>query len=216
VQTAFTKLYLAWHRVQRHGQLDRYVRQIITRSFLDDRRRPWRREHPTDRPAERPGAGYTTPAEPVVTDSGGQGYQVQGTQVVSNADTGQNNGVGWFVHAGTDVYQGTAAGSVAVSVTTSSGPVPDGDVCRLSVAHQGTEQTCQTVMVGQTRVRVAVRELGRSGRIWYATVFRDGYTTQVQEGQNGLRPNSTILTTLPYSPEQLAQLATEPAFAFQP
>ena len=44
-QTAFTKLYLAWHRLERHETLDGYVRQVLLRAFLDERRRPWRREH---------------------------------------------------------------------------------------------------------------------------------------------------------------------------
>jgi RNA polymerase sigma-70 factor (sigma-E family) len=44
VQIAFTKLYLAWYRVQRREQLDQYMRRIITRSLVDERRRPWRRE----------------------------------------------------------------------------------------------------------------------------------------------------------------------------
>ncbi|MEU7931264.1 sigma factor [Micromonospora echinofusca] len=33
VQTAFTKLYLAWGRVSRHEVLDAYVRQILIRTF---------------------------------------------------------------------------------------------------------------------------------------------------------------------------------------
>jgi RNA polymerase sigma-70 factor (sigma-E family) len=54
VQTAFTKLYLAWHRVSRHEVLDAYVRQMLIRTFLDDRRRGWwRRERVTDAPADR-------------------------------------------------------------------------------------------------------------------------------------------------------------------
>ena len=53
VQTAFTKLYLAWNRIGRHGSLDPYVRRVILRAFLDHRRRPWRREHPTE-PAATP------------------------------------------------------------------------------------------------------------------------------------------------------------------
>src|SRR5262245_12840833 len=48
VQTAFTKLYLAWHRVDRHEVLDQYVRRVLVRTYLDERRRPWRREHATE------------------------------------------------------------------------------------------------------------------------------------------------------------------------
>lgn len=44
-QTAFTKLYQAWHRLERHDALDAYVRQTLVNAFLDERRRPWRREY---------------------------------------------------------------------------------------------------------------------------------------------------------------------------
>ena len=55
VQTAFTKLYLVWNRVSRHEVLDAYVRQILVRAFLDERRRGWwRRERVGDENAERP------------------------------------------------------------------------------------------------------------------------------------------------------------------
>lgn len=46
-QIAFTKLYQAWHRLERYEALDGYVRQTLLRAFLDDRRRPWRREYAT-------------------------------------------------------------------------------------------------------------------------------------------------------------------------
>ncbi|MFG2064090.1 SigE family RNA polymerase sigma factor [Micromonospora sp. NPDC048871] len=55
VQTAFTRLYLAWHRVSRHEVLDAYLRQIIVRAFLDERRRGWwRREQVDGAHPERP------------------------------------------------------------------------------------------------------------------------------------------------------------------
>lgn len=43
-QTAFTNLYRAWNRIERHDVLDQYARQVLLRAFLDQRRRPWRRE----------------------------------------------------------------------------------------------------------------------------------------------------------------------------
>ena len=47
LQTALTKLYVAWPRVRRDGREDAYVRQIIVRAHLDEVRRPgWRRERP--------------------------------------------------------------------------------------------------------------------------------------------------------------------------
>jgi len=51
VQNAFTKLYLVWGRVSRHEVLDAYVRQVLVRLYLDERRRGWwRRERVTSRP----------------------------------------------------------------------------------------------------------------------------------------------------------------------
>ncbi len=45
LQTALTKLYVAWPRVRRDGREEAYVRQIIVRANLDEVRRPrWRRE----------------------------------------------------------------------------------------------------------------------------------------------------------------------------
>ena len=47
LQTALTKLYVAWPRVNRDGREDAYVRQIIVRTTIDETRRPWwRRERP--------------------------------------------------------------------------------------------------------------------------------------------------------------------------
>jgi RNA polymerase sigma-70 factor (sigma-E family) len=52
-QTAFTKLYLAWYRVARHEVLDGYMRQILIRAFLDERRLGWwRKVRLTDTPIE--------------------------------------------------------------------------------------------------------------------------------------------------------------------
>jgi RNA polymerase sigma-70 factor (sigma-E family) len=53
VQTTLIKLYVAWHRVRSEAELNAYTRRILTRCFLDERRRPWRREAPVDRLADR-------------------------------------------------------------------------------------------------------------------------------------------------------------------
>lgn len=44
VQTALAKLYVAWPRITTEGAEDAYVRRIIVRAHLDEKRRPWRRE----------------------------------------------------------------------------------------------------------------------------------------------------------------------------
>ena len=52
-QTALTKLYLAWRRIDRTGSVDAYARRVLLRAFLDARRRPWRRERPAAEPPDR-------------------------------------------------------------------------------------------------------------------------------------------------------------------
>jgi len=48
VQTALVKLYVAWPRVRSQEQPDAYTHRILVRCFLDERRRPWRRESPVE------------------------------------------------------------------------------------------------------------------------------------------------------------------------
>ena len=56
VSIALVKLLRHWRRVSAMEQPDAYVRRVLLRTWLDERRRPWRRERPTsivpDRPAE--------------------------------------------------------------------------------------------------------------------------------------------------------------------
>jgi RNA polymerase sigma-70 factor (sigma-E family) len=47
VSIALVKLLRHWRRVSVMEQPDAYVRRVLLRSWLDERRRPWRREHPT-------------------------------------------------------------------------------------------------------------------------------------------------------------------------
>ncbi|KQW47989.1 RNA polymerase subunit sigma-24 [Nocardioides sp. Root1257] len=54
-QTALTKLYVAWPRVNRDGREEAYVRTIIVRADVDEHRRPWRRESAGLPDVERPG-----------------------------------------------------------------------------------------------------------------------------------------------------------------
>jgi RNA polymerase sigma-70 factor (sigma-E family) len=43
-QVTLAKLYVAWRRIDQRDSVDAYARQVLVRAFLDDRRRPWRRE----------------------------------------------------------------------------------------------------------------------------------------------------------------------------
>ncbi|MFC7546363.1 SigE family RNA polymerase sigma factor [Plantactinospora sp. GCM10030261] len=44
VSTALVKLLRHWRRVSRMDNIDAYVRRTLLRAWLDERRRPWRRE----------------------------------------------------------------------------------------------------------------------------------------------------------------------------
>jgi RNA polymerase sigma-70 factor (sigma-E family) len=55
VQTAFVKLYLVWHRMGHEEKLDAYARQILMRTFLDEKRRGFfRRERPVSGIRDQP------------------------------------------------------------------------------------------------------------------------------------------------------------------
>jgi RNA polymerase sigma-70 factor (sigma-E family) len=47
VSVTISKLYHHWRRIQSTEAIDAYVHKILLRSWLDERRRPWRREHAT-------------------------------------------------------------------------------------------------------------------------------------------------------------------------
>ena len=52
------KLYRHWRKVASSDNPDAYVQRVLTRSWLDERRRPWRREQPVQDP---PDTGWTHP-----------------------------------------------------------------------------------------------------------------------------------------------------------
>ena len=54
-QTALTKLYVAWRRIDRRESVDAYARKVLVRAMLDEHRRPWRREHAVAELPEQPG-----------------------------------------------------------------------------------------------------------------------------------------------------------------
>jgi RNA polymerase sigma-70 factor (sigma-E family) len=46
-QIVFTKLFQSWSRIENADAVDAYARRTLLRVFLDERRRPWRREFST-------------------------------------------------------------------------------------------------------------------------------------------------------------------------
>ncbi len=60
VQDVLTKVYSRWRQVVRTGSPDAYVRRALVTTFIDSRRRPWRREDVVD---ELPSSGIDLSAE---------------------------------------------------------------------------------------------------------------------------------------------------------
>jgi DNA-directed RNA polymerase specialized sigma24 family protein len=54
VAVTFGKLYRNWSRARQANSLDAYVQTILMRSWLDEARRPWRRERVTANVPDRP------------------------------------------------------------------------------------------------------------------------------------------------------------------
>jgi RNA polymerase sigma-70 factor (sigma-E family) len=54
VSIAIGKLFRAWSKVSRLEQPDAYVRKMLVNAWLDERRRPWRRERVTAEVPETP------------------------------------------------------------------------------------------------------------------------------------------------------------------
>lgn len=48
VQSALVKLYVAWPRIRNDEAPDAYAHRTLVRCYLDERRRPWRRESPVE------------------------------------------------------------------------------------------------------------------------------------------------------------------------
>jgi RNA polymerase sigma-70 factor (sigma-E family) len=48
MQASLMKLYQAWHRVQQQDHVAAYARKILLRTWLDEKRRPWRRVEQRD------------------------------------------------------------------------------------------------------------------------------------------------------------------------
>jgi DNA-directed RNA polymerase specialized sigma24 family protein len=50
VQRTITKLYVKWHKIRHVEHLDQYVRTILTREFISEKRRAWSRIRLLDTP----------------------------------------------------------------------------------------------------------------------------------------------------------------------
>ena len=54
VQNCLIRMYRAWPRIERPNGVDAYVRQVLLRCWLTERRRAWRRSESRDRVPDRP------------------------------------------------------------------------------------------------------------------------------------------------------------------
>jgi len=48
VQSAFARLYAAWPSIRDSGAVDAYLRKTLVRIYIDESRRAWHRERPSD------------------------------------------------------------------------------------------------------------------------------------------------------------------------
>jgi RNA polymerase sigma-70 factor (sigma-E family) len=55
VQTALAKMYVRWARIRRDEGPEPYARRAVVNAAIDERRRPWRREHATPNLPDGPG-----------------------------------------------------------------------------------------------------------------------------------------------------------------
>jgi RNA polymerase sigma-70 factor (sigma-E family) len=54
VSITLSKLYKHWSRISQQTAIDAYTRKVLLRTWLDEKRRPWRREQPTEELPELP------------------------------------------------------------------------------------------------------------------------------------------------------------------
>ncbi|WP_327005060.1 SigE family RNA polymerase sigma factor [Dactylosporangium sp. NBC_01737] len=57
LSATLVRLLLQWPRVSAAENIDGYVRRVLVRTMLNERRRPWRREHPLETLPDRAAAG---------------------------------------------------------------------------------------------------------------------------------------------------------------
>jgi RNA polymerase sigma-70 factor (sigma-E family) len=66
VSSVVLKLYQGWNRIARMENLDAYARRAVVNAWLDERRRPWRRERPV--PASDLPTGGAIAGDPGIHD----------------------------------------------------------------------------------------------------------------------------------------------------
>lgn len=82
LQTALTKLYVAWPRIRHDGSEEAYCRRIMVRASIDESRRPWRRERPSATLPEVSADAGTAPEERSALFDALQGLPEQQRKVV--------------------------------------------------------------------------------------------------------------------------------------
>ena len=60
VQDTLIAVYASWPRVARTRNIDAYVNRILVNKYIDERRRPWRRERPVTEVPDTTDAGAAT------------------------------------------------------------------------------------------------------------------------------------------------------------
>src|SRR6185503_19479101 len=100
---------------------------------------------------------------------------------------------------GTDVDRDGNGGTVAVAVTTGTGPIPH-RLCAAVPEHQGPDQNCRVVTTAsgmRVRLSSSARQTpdGRNLPIRFASVAYDGFVVTVRETQLGGMLNKPPMST---------------------
>lgn len=67
VETALAQVYARWSRIRRDEGPERYAHRAVVNAAIDERRRPWRREHASDNLPDRAVPLHAVPADDGVT-----------------------------------------------------------------------------------------------------------------------------------------------------
>ena len=67
VQTALAQVYARWSRIRRDEGPERYAHRAVVNAAIDERRRPWRREHASDNLPDRAVPLHAVPADDGIT-----------------------------------------------------------------------------------------------------------------------------------------------------
>jgi hypothetical protein len=154
-------------------------------------------------------AGYTAPERPE-GDNLGASRSHQATFAGANP----NEDV-WHYLASAELVKGGRTGTLIVEVRQPKPGEPASEGCAVAAVFWSRGEQCQEFTVGDVKVGVVVRPPADDDRIdqWAAYRHPDGTVVFVAQARSALGLSTAKpLTALPFTPQQLAALATDDRF----